>query len=867
MSSSNPSDADRVPLIKSVLARTLALAMISAVLVAGATQFIVWRASLDLANSAVHWQVRQVGEMLAQSSAAGIRFKDTDGLSAKLEEAISHSGGQITAGLILNADGTAIANFGAQVPDLENVAKAALTSSSETWLENHEYVGLPSLNGSSGSVVGAIALEANAEGFTTKAMEASLRAGLLGLLVLAIAMVPTFLILRSTLSRPLLALGYAMSSIANKRYDVSVEGIGRKDEVGLLSRDLETFRKIMEANAEASQSNLFKSAAFSQTNSAMMMVDRDLVIIDQNRASESLMAEYAHEFSVLSADFDANSVVGSSIDIFHAKPGHVREILDDPANMPYTADISVGDLKLELKISAIFDEEGDYAGNILEWRNVGADRLSTGIIDVIDQNQSLIEYSPAGKVLRANEHAQGCFGYVSDEFMNMTFADLFPSQSEEATLIKDALDDRKGFVGKVLRLGRDRRQIWVETSINLVVDGNGKPYRIVEIATDVDAAEKSRLDNEAERNRMVENQNLVVESLKSGLRALADGNLLYELSEPFADEHEQLRMDFNSATAKLRSTLTQMVQVASNVQDGTQEISQASDDLSRRTESQAATLANTAAAMDELTTSVKSSAEGAQEADKAVAGTKDTAQSGGAVVVQAVEAMKAIEKSSEQISQIIGVIDDIAFQTNLLALNAGVEAARAGDAGRGFAVVASEVRALAQRSSEAAREIKELISASSDQVGKGVHLVDQTGDALQDIVSSVESIAIQVSEIAVSSQQQAEGLEEINDGMNRLDSVTQQNAAMVEEATAASHAMRQEAVILSDLIDFFQTGSASEKSEEAIGSNTPQHGDALSSLQATGSSRNEPNSLKMKRAVGADIGSSDEPDQQGWEDF
>jgi methyl-accepting chemotaxis protein len=249
------------------------------------------------------------------------------------------------------------------------------------------------------------------------------------------------------------------------------------------------------------------------------------------------------------------------------------------------------------------------------------------------------------------------------------------------------------------------------------------------------------------------------------------------------------------------------------IRSGTKEISTAADDLSRRTEQQAASLEETAAALGEITNTVRKTAAGATHARQAVSTAKSDAEKGGEVVRQAVNAMSGIEKSSQQIGQIIGVIDEIAFQTNLLALNAGVEAARAGDAGRGFAVVASEVRALAQRSADAAKEIKSLISTSTAQVEDGVELVGETGKALERIFSQIAEIDTIVSEIATSAQDQATGLQEVNTAVTQMDQVTQQNAAMVEESTAASHTLSQETEELTRLIGRFQIGAQAERDE------------------------------------------------------
>ncbi|WP_235008484.1 methyl-accepting chemotaxis protein [Candidatus Halocynthiibacter alkanivorans] len=308
-----------------------------------------------------------------------------------------------------------------------------------------------------------------------------------------------------------------------------------------------------------------------------------------------------------------------------------------------------------------------------------------------------------------------------------------------------------------------------------------------------------------ERKLLMDQQDLVVDSLAAGLQKLANGDLRATIDQTFADRYEQLRSDFNIAVQTLSELIRSISSSAVTIDRSSGEISHAALDLSRRTEESAAALGETAATLTELTSSVQSAADGALRADQLVSVTRDSAEQSSEVVREAVEAMGEIESSSNQISKIISVIDDIAFQTNLLALNAGVEAARAGDAGRGFAVVASEVRALAQRSSDAAREISTLISNSSSQVQRGVGLVDRAGTALQSIVTEVEEISVHVAEIAASAKEQSTGITEINHAIHQLDSVTQQNAAMFEETTAASQVLAAEATTLSGTVGAFST--------------------------------------------------------------
>jgi len=317
-------------------------------------------------------------------------------------------------------------------------------------------------------------------------------------------------------------------------------------------------------------------------------------------------------------------------------------------------------------------------------------------------------------------------------------------------------------------------------------------------------AEQERQSNEAGRSASAHEQSAIVARVGEGLESLAKGDLTFRLNETFPESYRKLQSDFNAAMDRLAETMGVINGAVGGIGAGSGEISHAADDLSRRTEQQAASLEETAAALDEIVATVRRTADGAGQARRSVAAARQDAEAGGRIVDRAVAAMGQIETSSREISNIIGVIDEIAFQTNLLALNAGVEAARAGEAGRGFAVVAQEVRALAQRSAEAAKEIKVLISASTQQVDEGVGLVGETGEALRRITAGVVEINRTVAEIAASAEEQATGLAQINTAVNQMDQATQQNAAMVEQSTAASHALSNEAAELSRLVARFR---------------------------------------------------------------
>ncbi len=371
--------------------------------------------------------------------------------------------------------------------------------------------------------------------------------------------------------------------------------------------------------------------------------------------------------------------------------------------------------------------------------------------------------------------------------------------------------------------------------------------------------EGERAQVEAEKARVAEEDRITVEALASGLKAMANGDLTHRLNAAVPARAEQLKADFNSAISQLEQAVSVVVSNVAAIRSGAGEIAQAADDLSRRTEQQAASLEETAAALDQITATVNRTASGARQASDTVKTAKNEAEKSGVVVRDAVQAMGAIEASAREISQIIGVIDEIAFQTNLLALNAGVEAARAGDAGRGFAVVASEVRALAQRSAEAAKEIKVLISASSTQVSSGVGLVGEAGEALQRIAGRVAEIDSLVSEIAASAQEQATGLQQVNTAVNQMDQVTQQNAAMVEQSTAASHSLSQEAETLQGSVARFRVGAPGVAQTAQTSVSAPAREAPRAARPVT--------ALKNLGRGGAALKAELAADEDGWEEF
>ncbi len=349
---------------------------------------------------------------------------------------------------------------------------------------------------------------------------------------------------------------------------------------------------------------------------------------------------------------------------------------------------------------------------------------------------------------------------------------------------------------------RDGSYRWFRATGGCAHQADGKTIRACGSLTDI---HEQMLTQQAAATAAEEDR-VVIDGLAAGLSALAAGDMTYRITEDFVPKAAALKKNFNLAADKLQEMLGGVTSAIRSMVSGSREISHASDDLSRRTEQQAASLEETAASLEQITSTVKKSADGARQVASVTAVARSEAQKSGVVVENAVAAMAQIEQSSSQIGQIIGVIDEIAFQTNLLALNAGVEAARAGEAGKGFAVVAQEVRELAQRSANAAKDIKTLVATSSQQVAEGVTLVGQAGSALTDILQQITEISGLVGEIAASTQEQSTGLHEINTAVNQMDQMTQQNAAMVEQTSASSHTLAQEADQLSQLVGQFRLG-------------------------------------------------------------
>lgn len=420
----------------------------------------------------------------------------------------------------------------------------------------------------------------------------------------------------------------------------------------------------------------------------------------------------------------------------------------------------------------------------------------SGQIEAIGKSQAVIEFNMDGTIISANENFLQTMGYGLDEIRGQhhsMFAEPGYGDTKEYKDFWHKLNCGEFDAGEYLRVGKYGKKVWIQASYNPIFDLNGKPYKVVKYAVDITQRKHA------------------VAQIKSALLAMAEGDLTASIEEDLGREFNVLGDSINALTQNLREMFQAIADSANSVFDSSAELTQGNQDLSQRTESQAASLEETASAMEELTRTVQENANNAGQATEKSRSAMDKASEGGQVVSSAVEAMGAIEKSSKKISDIIGVIDEIAFQTNLLALNAAVEAARAGEQGRGFAVVASEVRNLAQRSASAAKEIKGLINDSVEAVSQGSNLVDHTGQTFKELIVSVEDVVTMITQINDASKEQAVGISEINGAVSQMDEMTQHNSALVEQATAASKSLESEAHTLLAQLSNFKTDATSEQ--------------------------------------------------------
>ncbi|NOH95918.1 aerotaxis transducer Aer2 [Vibrio sp. 99-70-13A1] len=633
-------------------------------------------------------------------------------------------------------------------------------------------------------------------------------------------------------------------------------------------------------------------AAVDQAQTAMVMIDRDLLITYINNETVNLFKKHEATLRSVWSGFLATEewLMGRCIDEFHRNPAHQRQLLSNPSNLPYSTDITIGHLKIELNVASIFDTKGDYIGNTLEWRDVTEERAKEAEIGrlasavegmttnlMMANEDGIIQYvNPSLSTLlkgRESELRKELSGFDASNLVGKNIdifhknpahqrsiianPDRLPFSSDikvgtlEFNLTCIAMRDGNGnFMGPALQ--------WVD--ITELQDGQRQVESLIQKAISGQLDERiDTSDYSGFMKELGDGVNGLLDTLVEPLgqcidvmSKVADGDLKTTMPDSNQGEFGRLAEAVNTSILNIRNMVDKITTSSARVATASTEIAEGNNDLSQRVEAQASNLEETAASMEQMTATVKQNAENAKGANELSDDAAKKAGKGGEVVGQAVSAMSEINSASKKIADIIGVIDEIAFQTNLLALNAAVEAARAGEQGRGFAVVAGEVRNLAQRSAAAAKEIKGLIKDSVEKVDEGSRLVDESGETLNEIVDAVASVSQLIQQIAESSLEQSTGIDEINRAITTMDEMTQQNASLVEETSAASQSLRSEGKELLNLMNFFSTDS-----------NVAQYGAQgnLSSVPKRG------NVSEIKNAKVVNSGVSFREDGDEWEEF
>lgn len=586
----------------------------------------------------------------------------------------------------------------------------------------------------------------------------------------------------------------------------------------------------------------------------VMLADADYNIIYMNNAMAQMLRDNEAALRTELHQFNAATLIGTNIDVFHKNPAHQRGMLDK-LSQPYHTKISVAGREFSLIATPVFDDAGQRIGTCVEWEdmterlaaeekarieaNINAriksalDKCSTNIM-MANVDREIIYINDA--VYQMLKNAEGDLQKVlpnfnADKVLGSNI-DIFHTNPDHQKMMLERLQQtyyteitvgvRKFSLIANPVFSEDNERIgtvveWKDVTAERQVEGE-----LDEVVNAIAAGDFSTRLGVEDKNgfmrNMAEGINSIAFTCEQGLndvaaslKSLADGDLTHRINNDYEGMFDKLKQDANTTSERLAEIVSSIASAAGEVSSASEQITAGSTDLAERTEAQASALEETAAAMEQMAATVKTNSENAQSANQLGQEARKVATQGGEVVDRAVHAMSAIEESSQKISDIIGVIDEIAFQTNLLALNAAVEAARAGDAGRGFAVVASEVRTLAGRSADAAKDIKSLILDSGTQVKQGVELVGETGQTLKDILDSIKNVTDIVSEIAAASEEQSTGIEEINTSVTDMDNMTQQNSALVEENAAAARELEGQATTMRDEMEFFSVEEGQPK--------------------------------------------------------
>ncbi len=629
--------------------------------------------------------------------------------------------------------------------------------------------------------------------------------------------------------------------IATPWYDMSGKRIGTVVEW----QDKTDEIKARNEEAALAAENKRIKQALDVCDTSVMMADTDLNIIYTNHAVVKMLRAREGGLKEALPKFSIDKLIGTCVDDFHKNPAHQRGMLSS-LREPYSTSLNVSGFTFKLIATPLFDDDGERLGTVVEWEDL-TERLAreqeeqrissenSRVKQALDNVSANVMIADEGyNIIYMNDSIVGMMrtaeadirtqltGFDTTRLMGANIDIFHKNPAHQRGMLDKLSSTHKGEIvvgGRTFRLIAnpivvDGNRIgtvveWADRTAEVAIEG--EIDAMVEAASSGDFTQQINLDDKdgffenlsQGLNNLVSTVEVALNDVLRMLGAMAKGDLTERITRDYSGSFGQLKNDANETANKLTEVIGNIRSSSSAIMSAANEIAQGNADLSQRTEEQASSLEETASSMEEMTSTVKQSAENAVEANQLSDEAQDKAVQGGEVVSRAVSAMDDINTSSKKISDIIGVIDEIAFQTNLLALNAAVEAARAGEQGRGFAVVAGEVRNLAQRSAGAAKEIKELIRDSQNKVGDGTQLVNESGETLQDIVNAVEKVSSMMKEISEAAQEQTSGIDQVNTAISQMDDMTQQNAALVEEASAAGEAMAEQARGMNSMMDFF----------------------------------------------------------------